>query len=123
MTATLEAPVEPLDLFALAGMAPAEIERELAQRALPASELDTLLRMLGLSLEPDPLAWQARGLCGQSDPEAFFPEKGQPSRDAKRICRACPVREECLQYAIDNDEQFGVWGGLSRRERRRLGKS
>ena len=61
-------------------------------------------------------------LCAQTDPEAFFPEKGGSTRDAKRVCGVCPVREECLQYAMDNDERFGIWGGLSERERRRLRK-
>ncbi|WP_397545755.1 WhiB family transcriptional regulator [Rothia mucilaginosa] len=68
------------------------------------------------------LAWQAEALCAQTDPEAFFPEKGGSTRDAKRVCGVCPVREECLQYAMDNDERFGIWGGLSERERRRLRK-
>ncbi len=66
------------------------------------------------------LAWQADALCAQTDPEAFFPEKGGSTRDAKRICTACEVRTECLEYALENDERFGIWGGLSERERRRL---
>ncbi|MFW0108330.1 WhiB family transcriptional regulator [Rothia sp. P7181] len=68
------------------------------------------------------LAWQADALCAQTDPEAFFPEKGGSTRDAKRVCNECPVREACLEYAMDNDERFGIWGGLSERERRRLRK-
>ncbi len=66
------------------------------------------------------LAWQADALCAQTDPEAFFPEKGGSTRDAKRVCSSCEVRAECLEYALDNDERFGIWGGLSERERRRL---
>ena len=65
------------------------------------------------------LAWQSDALCAQTDPEAFFPEKGGSTRDAKRICSGCPVRDECLQYALEHDERFGIWGGLSERERRR----
>ncbi len=64
--------------------------------------------------------WQEQALCAQTDPEAFFPEKGGSTRDAKRICRACPVRDECLEFALEHDERFGIWGGLSERERRRL---
>lgn len=64
--------------------------------------------------------WQERGLCAQTDPEAFFPEKGGSTREAKRICQGCEVRSECLDYALANDERFGIWGGLSERERRRL---
>ena len=70
--------------------------------------------------EDNPLAWQTDALCAQTDPEAFFPEKGGSTRDAKRICTSCDVRGECLEYALNNDERFGIWGGLSERERRKL---
>jgi WhiB family transcriptional regulator, redox-sensing transcriptional regulator len=64
--------------------------------------------------------WQDRALCAQTDPEAFFPEKGGSTREAKKICLGCEVRSECLEYALAKDERFGIWGGLSERERRRL---
>jgi len=64
--------------------------------------------------------WQERALCAQTDPEAFFPEKGGSTREAKRICQGCEVKDMCLDYALANDERFGIWGGLSERERRRL---
>jgi WhiB family transcriptional regulator, redox-sensing transcriptional regulator len=64
--------------------------------------------------------WQERALCAQTDPEAFFPEKGGSTREAKRICQGCEVRDACLEYALAHDERFGIWGGLSERERRRL---
>lgn len=70
--------------------------------------------------EPDEYDWQERALCAQTDPEAFFPEKGGSTREAKRICAGCEVRSECLEYALAHDERFGIWGGLSERERRRL---
>jgi len=66
------------------------------------------------------LAWQDKALCAQTDPEAFFPEKGGSTREAKRICVSCEVKQECLEYALMQDERFGIWGGLSERERRRL---
>jgi WhiB family redox-sensing transcriptional regulator len=66
--------------------------------------------------------WQERALCAQTDPEAFFPEKGGSTREAKRICQGCEVRAECLEYALGHDERFGIWGGLSERERRKLKK-
>ena len=66
--------------------------------------------------------WQERALCAQTDPEAFFPEKGGSTREAKRVCLTCEVRDECLEYALGHDERFGIWGGLSERERRRLRK-
>ena len=64
--------------------------------------------------------WQERALCAQTDPEAFFPEKGGSTREAKRICQGCEVRDACLEYALAHDERFGIWGGLSERERRRI---
>ena len=70
----------------------------------------------------NPLAWQADSLCAQTDPEAFFPEKGGSTREAKKICASCEVRAQCLEYALQNDERFGIWGGLSERERRKLRK-
>ncbi len=66
------------------------------------------------------LVWQERALCAETDPESFFPEKGGSTREAKRVCLSCEVRAECLDYALKNDERFGIWGGLSERERRRL---
>lgn len=73
---------------------------------------------------PDPLAWQSDAVCGETDLEAFFPEKGGSTRDAKRICNTvCRVKEQCLEYALANGERFGIWGGLSERERRALEKS
>ncbi|ASN40229.1 MAG: WhiB family transcriptional regulator [Paeniglutamicibacter terrestris] len=77
---------------------------------------------LGAEEEEGELGWQSEALCAQTDPEAFFPEKGGSTRDAKRVCGACNVRSECLEYALTNDERFGIWGGLSERERRRLRK-
>ena len=73
-------------------------------------------------LEVAPESWQERALCAQTDPEAFFPEKGGSTREAKRICQGCEVRDECLEYALEHDERFGIWGGLSERERRKLKK-
>jgi WhiB family transcriptional regulator, redox-sensing transcriptional regulator len=70
--------------------------------------------------DEDENSWRLSALCGETDPEAFFPEKGGSTREAKRICTGCEVRAECLEFALSNDERFGIWGGLSERERRRL---
>lgn len=67
--------------------------------------------------------WVERALCAQTDPEAFFPDKGGSVRAAKQVCVECPVRLDCLQWALDNDERFGVFGGLTERERRKLKKA
>lgn len=73
-----------------------------------------------IGADDDEQGWQDRALCAQTDPEAFFPEKGGSTREAKRVCHGCEVRAECLEYALEHDERFGIWGGLSERERRRL---
>ena len=64
--------------------------------------------------------WQARANCMGVDPDLFFPERGASTREAKEVCRGCVVRGDCLEYALDNGEKFGIWGGMSERERRRL---
>lgn len=64
--------------------------------------------------------WRDRALCAEIDPAAFFPEKGESTRDARAVCTACTVQRECLDFALAHDERFGVWGGLSERERRRM---
>lgn len=64
--------------------------------------------------------WQEFGLCAQTDPELFFPESGESTKLARSVCAACDVREQCLEYAIKNDEKDGIWGGLNPTERKRL---
>ncbi|HWC23313.1 MAG TPA: WhiB family transcriptional regulator [Flexivirga sp.] len=86
----------------------------------------TVLTLLHEGLEQEEeetaLSWQERALCAQTDPEAFFPEKGGSTREAKKVCIGCDVKSECLEYALAHDERFGIWGGLSERERRKLKK-
>ncbi|WP_179429924.1 WhiB family transcriptional regulator [Spelaeicoccus albus] len=86
--------------------------------------MSPLAQLLGIDEDDDggALGWQDQALCAQTDPEAFFPEKGGSTREAKRVCSTCDVRAECLEYALANDERFGIWGGLSERERRKLKK-
>ena len=85
---------------------------------------DVVADLLLPDLDPDsgPLAWQDKALCAQVGfgEDLWFPEKGGSTIEAKRTCRSCEVRDECLEYALDNDERFGVWGGLSERERRHI---
>ena len=64
--------------------------------------------------------WQRQVNCMGVDPDLFFPERGASTREAKEVCRGCVVRVECLEYALANSEKFGIWGGLSERERRRI---
>ena len=71
-------------------------------------------------LQIEVLPWADEARCLVAEPDTFFPEKGGSTREAKRICSGCPVKAECLDYALENDERFGIWGGLSERERRKL---
>lgn len=77
--------------------------------------MTTIVDLLGVRDE-----WQDRAVCAQTDPEAYFPEKGQSTRSAKATCKVCEVQPQCLDYAMTRNEPFGVWGGLSERERRKL---
>ncbi len=70
-----------------------------------------------------PPEWMTSALCAQVDPELFYPEKGGSTREAEQVCAACPVRAECLAYALAHGERFGVWGGESERSRRALSRT
>ncbi len=70
--------------------------------------------------ECNELSWQRLANCLGLDPDVFFPERGASTREAKEVCRGCVVRSECLDFAVDNGERFGIWGGLSERERRKV---
>lgn len=73
------------------------------------------------ALDPaDEPHWSELGLCAETDPDAFFPEKGGSTREAKQVCEGCIVRTQCLEYALANDERFGIWGGTSEQQRRKL---
>jgi len=65
-----------------------------------------------------PDAWKTAAACRGTDPELWYPGRGQDTKHAKAICADCPVRAECLQAGLR--EYFGIWAGLSERERRRL---
>ncbi len=90
--------------------------------AAAAGGVAPVLPLFGAADDDAAMGWQERALCAQTDPEAFFPEKGGSTREAKKVCTGCEVRAECLEYALANDERFGIWGGLSERERRKLKK-
>jgi WhiB family redox-sensing transcriptional regulator len=69
---------------------------------------------------PEERRWQEQANCLGVDPDLFFPERGASTREAKAVCRGCEVQAECLEYALAHGEKFGIWGGLSERERRRV---
>lgn len=67
-------------------------------------------------------AWMADGKCRDLPPAMFFPSDGVGVDQARRVCADCPVREPCLEYALYNRIDHGVWGGASERERRRIAR-
>lgn len=66
--------------------------------------------------------WDEHALCRDADPDIFFGPKSDPTTTKKAIavCNRCPVREPCLEFALKNSIQYGVWGGTSERHRRKL---
>ena len=64
--------------------------------------------------------WMVDGKCREMPPATFFPSDGIGVQVAQRICADCPVSETCLEYALVNHIDHGVWGGRSERERRRI---
>lgn len=95
-----------------------EVEMNIGRGAQP--------RTADIAVSADPVqgraepGWQDQANCLGVDPDLFFPERGASTREAKEVCRGCVVRLDCLEYALTNGEKFGIWGGLSERERRRL---
>lgn len=70
-------------------------------------------------------SWVDEAVCAQTDPDLFFPEKGGSTRQAKKVCLGCPVRQRCLDWAMrpEHEERFGIWGGKSERERSRMARN
>ena len=94
------------------GVDAALIERFSRSGTLPAMHTDTLT--------PPDLAWQEEALCAQTGETSSSPSPAARSGEAKRICGLCPIRATCLEYALTHDMRFGVWGGLSEKERHAL---
>jgi len=74
----------------------------------------------GLLREGAVSTWRLSAACAEIDPELWFPEQGQATHTARRICRRCEVRLPCLRYALRTRQQYGVWGGFSARQRSRM---
>lgn len=93
----------------------AQLTKEQAQQAM----LDIFDLGYGRDNTPH---WQDSALCAQTDPDIFFPEKGGSTTPATSVCAQCPVRAECLEYAISHDIRHGIWGGMSDNDRRRISR-
>lgn len=95
-----------------------ETSFDLSEPAMRAAEV-----AVAQTVQSTDLSWLKEGLCAQTYPDAFFPEKGGSTREAKAVCMSgCAVQERCLKHAVDNEERFGIWGGASERERRKIKK-
>lgn len=75
-------------------------------------EILDLLRLGDETDTSDPLDWQRDAICAQTDPELFFPDFERQGKNAKRICENCPVKQKCFDYAVKNNEENGIWGGV-----------
>ncbi len=83
--------------------------------------LDAWARIAGLpTVAALDVSWHSGALCAQVDPEIFFPAKGGNTRAPKTVCAACEVRDACLGWALATRQEFGIWGGASTVQRRRL---
>lgn len=91
-----------------------------AQRQHVRGEYERPVRLLDVLTPEVDRSWMDEAECRGADPRLFFPARGESIDPARSVCRACPVAVECLEHAIDQGERFGVWGGASERERRRI---
>jgi WhiB family redox-sensing transcriptional regulator len=66
------------------------------------------------------MPWEDHARCLQHDPEIFFASRARAERRAKSICDKCPVKVECLAFALESRVEFGIWGGMNGNERRAL---
>lgn len=90
---------------------------------MPVAELEQIDRRILFNSMAEMLAdqdWRAHGACSGTDPNLWFAVGAIEHRHAKSICRRCPVREQCLAYAMEAPVDHGIWGGLTERERRRF---
>lgn len=81
----------------------------------------TLRLAAALPAQPEQIKdWRADAACIGVDPDLFYPQRGEDTKAPKAICRGCEVRFECLEFALEHGEKFGIWGGESERARRRI---
>lgn len=86
-------------------------------RARPLHMFDELIKQI-----VGDQTWKERAACKGLDVKIFYPERGEDTSKAKEICETCAVKTECGEFAITNNEQYGFWGGLALRARRRASK-
>ena len=87
---------------------------------LTPDEVTQALRQLQEDSHNPEYAWTYQGNCYGAGSNLFFPERGASTKEAKAVCQGCVVREECLETALSHPEHWGIWGGLSERQRLRV---
>ncbi len=94
------------------------LEKTESKSDIPSSSADRVI------VSQDFLKRKETAVCSETDPEVFFPEKGGSTRQAKAVCKeSCNMTDECLEHALEKNERFGIWGGTSESERRKLLKT
>lgn len=87
---------------------------------IPVTHVRNAVQWSGAAALITPEPWTQDALCAQTDPDSFFPEKGEATKPARDVCTSCDVVAECLAYALRTKQRYGVWGGKSERQRRRM---
>lgn len=75
---------------------------------------------IGIWLTDTQPEWMGKGNCAGTDWRLFFPERGETPNPARACCSGCPVKAPCLEYALVNNEKYGIWGGKTESERRKI---
>jgi len=86
------------------------------------SERETPPKALYMMMNEELFTWREEAACRGMDPALFFPGPDEDPERALAVCRTCPVRDECLEWAIAAHERYGIWGGTTEQERRRLAR-
>lgn len=98
-------------------------DEDLMDQIITPEHVRGLIPWTGAAALVSPEPWMQEALCAETDPEAFFPEKGGSTREAKKVCARCDVTVECLAFALRTKQDEGIWGGKSARELAKIRKA
>jgi WhiB family redox-sensing transcriptional regulator len=73
-----------------------------------------------LQIDDDTRTWESQAACKGMDPALFFPVNDEDAGEALAVCKGCPVKGECLAWALETRERFGIWGGTTEKQRRAM---
>lgn len=106
--------------FKIAGSGDPFLTAELGEGLPSDSEPDDELSADIIAFANQDRSWKSAGACAGFDTDMFYPERGESTDEAKAVCQGCDIREQCLEFALANGENFGIWGGTSERQRREI---